>query len=66
MRLEGQMHEITVALPDGPIADATMPAHPCGFRHCLCRTLYVGICRRGRHGGIVPRALPRPRCRSCH
>ncbi|HET7881363.1 MAG TPA: hydantoinase B/oxoprolinase family protein [Acetobacteraceae bacterium] len=26
MRLEGQMHEITVALPDGPITDATMPA----------------------------------------
>ena len=26
MRLEGQMHEISVALPDGPITDATMPA----------------------------------------
>src|SRR5262249_19780231 len=26
MRLEGQMHEITVALPDGPITDAAMPA----------------------------------------
>ena len=25
MRLEGQMHEITVRLPDGPITDATMP-----------------------------------------
>jgi 5-oxoprolinase (ATP-hydrolysing)/N-methylhydantoinase A len=26
MRLEGQMHEISVVLPDGPITDATMPA----------------------------------------
>ena len=26
MRLEGQMHEISVALPDGAITDATMPA----------------------------------------
>ena len=26
MRLEGQMHEISVALPDGAIIDATMPA----------------------------------------
>ena len=26
MRLEGQMHEISVPLPDGPISDAVMPA----------------------------------------
>ncbi len=26
MRLEGQMHEISVVLPDGPITDAVMPA----------------------------------------
>jgi len=26
MRLEGQMHEISVALPNGPITDAVMPA----------------------------------------
>jgi 5-oxoprolinase (ATP-hydrolysing)/N-methylhydantoinase A len=26
MRLEGQMHEISVALPEGPVTEATMPA----------------------------------------
>src|ERR1041384_3512169 len=31
MRLEGQMHEISVALPDGPITDATMPAIRAAF-----------------------------------
>jgi 5-oxoprolinase (ATP-hydrolysing)/N-methylhydantoinase A len=31
MRLEGQMHEITVALPDGPITDAVMPAIRAAF-----------------------------------
>lgn len=31
MRLEGQMHEIVVALPDGPITDATMPAIRAAF-----------------------------------
>jgi N-methylhydantoinase A/oxoprolinase/acetone carboxylase beta subunit/N-methylhydantoinase B/oxoprolinase/acetone carboxylase alpha subunit len=31
MRLEGQMHEITVRLPDGPITDATMPTIRAAF-----------------------------------
>jgi 5-oxoprolinase (ATP-hydrolysing)/N-methylhydantoinase A len=31
MRLEGQMHEITVPLPDGTITDATMPAIRAAF-----------------------------------
>ena len=33
---------------------------PRGVRHRLRRALYVRVCRRRRHGGLVPRALPRP------
>ncbi len=33
---------------------------PRGVRHRLCGTIYVGVCRRRRDGGLVPCALPRP------
>ena len=58
MRLEGQMHEISVALPDGAITDAAMPAIRAGVRCRLCGALHVGLCGRRRHGGVVPGALP--------
>ena len=44
MRLEGQMHEISVPLPDGAITDATMPAIRAAFARRLCGTIYVCLC----------------------
>ncbi len=46
MRLEGQMHEITVPLPDGPITAATMPAIRTAFATAYAArytTVYEGV-----------------------
>ncbi len=46
MRLEGQMHEITVPLPDQPITDATMPAIREAFAAAYAArytTVYEGV-----------------------
>ena len=60
MRLEGQMHEISVRVCPDWSAD-----HRCGdawysrgVRDCLCRAVHVGLQRRRGHGDFVPRALP--------
>jgi 5-oxoprolinase (ATP-hydrolysing)/N-methylhydantoinase A len=46
MRLEGQMHEISVALPDGPITDATIPAIRAAFATAYAArytSVYAGV-----------------------
>ena len=46
MRLEGQMHEISVPLPDGPITDATMPAIRAAFATAYAErytSVYAGV-----------------------
>ena len=65
MRLEGQMHEISVALPDGAITDADAAGDPRALRPRLRRPLHLGLwrasaCRRSRSGCAAA-----GRCRSC-
>ena len=46
MRLEGQMHEISVALPDGPITAATVPAIRAAFATAYAArytSVYAGV-----------------------
>jgi 5-oxoprolinase (ATP-hydrolysing) len=46
MRLEGQMHEISVVLPDGPITDATLPAIREAFASAYAErytSVYAGV-----------------------
>ena len=43
MRLEGQMHEINVRLPDGPITDATHAGDPRSLRRRLCGALHIRL-----------------------
>ena len=60
MRLEGQMHEINVPLPDGDITDGVAAGHPCRLRDDLCGAVHLGLWRRRRAGDLVPGAMPWP------
>ena len=60
MRLEGQMHEISVRVARRRDHRRHACRDPRGIRRRLCRAIYVCVCRRRRHGGLVPRALPWP------
>ena len=57
MRLEGQMHEISVPLPDGAITDAAIPAIRAAFASAYVDAIYVRLCRCRHHGDLVSRAL---------
>ena len=58
MRLEGQMHEINVPLPDGAITDATLPAIRAAFATAYAAR-YTSV-----YGGVGVQAISfRVRCR---
>ena len=59
MRLDGQMHEISVRAARRRDHRCGHSGDPRGVRRRLCRALYIRLCGRRRHGGVVPRALPR-------
>ena len=66
MRLEGQMHEINVPLPDGSITEARMPELRAAFATAYAvryTSVYEGVaCRRSR--SVCAAADPCRRCRS--
>ena len=61
MRLVGQMHEITVPLPDGADRGEALPAIRAAFAEAYARALHLALRHADDRGDLVPRALQRAR-----
>ena len=64
MRLVGQMHEITVPLPDGPIVRASLAAIRAAFAEAYAARYTSLYAARRDRGDLVSRALQRARRRN--